>query len=680
MVSKTDRTRLYSQLLAAASLPLLLILVWWLHDSLAYVRSTTPTGVGIFWSGSEVTLNLRLGCPPNENLSAWGPCWDDAARDAAQQWNAVGARFTFRIQSPSQPAEPTCSGANADHINTVVWADTNCGMAFGNDTLAITQSWFHSTGELVDSDVLFNTTHSWSTYSGPQRFGVVDFHRVAIHEFGHVLGLGHPDEHGQSVSAIMNSKTGNIDRLQTDDINGTRAIYGSASTGSTRTSALGIPGPGSTQSGVGVISGWKCRANGRLTVRFDGGPAIPLVYGSERPDVRNNGACLENGHDNVGFVAIWNWGRLAKGRHTAVVYDNGTEFARSTFTVVTTGVEFLSGVTGSGTATLSNGQRATLMWSEASQSFVATEFTASRGSGGSDDHGDTRQEATAVSLPSDTLGRLEARSDEDYFRLSVPRSGTLTVETTGSTDTHGTLYTASGGSLVSNDDSGSGTNFRIVRSVSAGTYYVRVSGSANARTGSYTLRVSFTAAGGGGGNSLNDLLGTWRFTFTIISTFTDIYRLSRIDTSTGTPLIAGTNEYGDPVVAGRIQDVNPGNPLPYEFALLEPSDFLICRFFVFNKTGNNSVEGLYFQIDVRNGVCGTAASDISNPSPMTGIRTSRSTSSIREQSTPRDTVLGQQNAELQSLVETTTLGLSSPDEATSAAIRDMISVLSSTLD
>ena len=376
MVSKTDRTRRYSRLLAAASLPLLLILVWWLYDSLAYVRSTTPTGVGIFWPASEATLNLRLGCPPNGNLSAWGPCWDDAARDAAQQWNAVGARFTFRIQSPSQPAEPTCSGANADRINTVVWADTNCGMAFGNDTLAITQSWFYSTGELVDSDVLFDTNKDWTTYSGLQRPYAIDFHRVAIHEFGHVLGLGHPDEHGQVVDAIMNSKTGNIDRLQTDDINGTRAIYGSTSTGATRTSALGIPGPGTTQSGVGVISGWKCRANGRLTVRFDGGPAIPLVYGSQRSDVRDNGACLENDHDNVGFVAIWNWGRLAKGRHTAVVYDNGIEFARSTFTVVTTGVEFLSGVTGSGTATLSNGQRATLTWSEASQSFVATEFTA----------------------------------------------------------------------------------------------------------------------------------------------------------------------------------------------------------------------------------------------------------------------------------------------------------------
>ncbi|MCY4386969.1 MAG: hypothetical protein OXC18_07660 [Desulfurellaceae bacterium] len=140
---------------------------------------------------------------------------------------------------------------------------------------------------------------------------------------------------------------------------------------------LEIPGPASTQSGVGVISGWKCSANGRLTIRFDGGNAIPLLYGSERGDTRKpKGPCDDA---NTGFVAIMNWGILSDGTHTAVVYDNGVEFDRSTFTVVTTGVEFLPDVTGSGTATLSNGQRATLEWSEASQAFVAMEYTAPGG-------------------------------------------------------------------------------------------------------------------------------------------------------------------------------------------------------------------------------------------------------------------------------------------------------------
>ena len=109
---------------------------------------------------------------------------------------------------------------------------------------------------------------------------------------------------------------------------------------------LGIPGPGTTLSGIGVISGWKCQANGELTIRFDGGDSIPLLYGTERADVRANGQCLENDHDNVGFVAIWNWGELSDGTHTAVAYDDGVEFARSTFEVVTFGTEFLRDASG----------------------------------------------------------------------------------------------------------------------------------------------------------------------------------------------------------------------------------------------------------------------------------------------------------------------------------------------
>ena len=104
---------------------------------------------------------------------------------------------------------------------------------------------------------------------------------------------------------------------------------------------LGNPGEGGLYSGIGVISGWKCEANGPLTVRFNGGEPIPLVYGSQRPDVLEAGACSR---DRVGFVAIWNWGRLGDGEHVAVVYDNGVEFDRAPFTVGSPGEEFLGGV------------------------------------------------------------------------------------------------------------------------------------------------------------------------------------------------------------------------------------------------------------------------------------------------------------------------------------------------
>ena len=105
---------------------------------------------------------------------------------------------------------------------------------------------------------------------------------------------------------------------------------------------LDVPTPHTTLSGVGVIHGWKCKA-GELTVRFDGGPPLPLLHGAERQDVLDAGAC---DHANVGFVSIINWGELGDGQHTAVVYDDGVEFDRSTFDVVTTGEPFLERATG----------------------------------------------------------------------------------------------------------------------------------------------------------------------------------------------------------------------------------------------------------------------------------------------------------------------------------------------
>ena len=116
---------------------------------------------------------------------------------------------------------------------------------------------------------------------------------------------------------------------------------------------LEIPGEGANLSGIGVISGWKCEASGPITVEIDGGNPIPLVspivYRSERADTRS--VC---GDADNGFVAIWNWGIVGDGEHTAVAYDNGVEFARSTFRV--TVKDFPS-----------PGERTVFGWNEATQ-------------------------------------------------------------------------------------------------------------------------------------------------------------------------------------------------------------------------------------------------------------------------------------------------------------------------
>lgn len=104
-----------------------------------------------------------------------------------------------------------------------------------------------------------------------------------------------------------------------------------------------------------------------------------------------------------------------------------------------------------------------------------------------DDHSNDSQSATRLALGSFVRGMIESGSDRDYFRLNVPSPTTIVVFTTGSLDTSGTLFGHSNRQLAQDEDSGSGTNFRIASRVAGGTYYVRVESKGTA-TGSYVLR------------------------------------------------------------------------------------------------------------------------------------------------------------------------------------------------
>ena len=133
---------------------------------------------------------------------------------------------------------------------------------------------------------------------------------------------------------------------------------------------LDVPASNTTLSGIGVIHGWKCNANGELTIRFDGGAPLPLAYGNDRADTASD--C---GDTNNGFVSIMNWGNLGDGQHTAVVYDDGVEFDRSVFTVRRFRDAFVTGV--STTVYIedfpSQGENAMFAWNQATQHLELAE-------------------------------------------------------------------------------------------------------------------------------------------------------------------------------------------------------------------------------------------------------------------------------------------------------------------
>ena len=139
---------------------------------------------------------------------------------------------------------------------------------------------------------------------------------------------------------------------------------------------LEIPGNGAKVSGIGVISGWKCEAAGDITISLNGGDHFPATYGLPRSDTSSS---CNNDDGNNGFFSYWNWGNLGDGQHTVVAYDNGVEFARSTFTVTTTGTAFLTGA--SKRVTVEDfpnpGDTTVLEWNQATQHFEIVEFTGS---------------------------------------------------------------------------------------------------------------------------------------------------------------------------------------------------------------------------------------------------------------------------------------------------------------
>ena len=162
-------------------------------------------------------------------LNVGGP-WHDAAEQTLDEWNGTGSQFAFNSSLSSGPETPSCSAYEATtgrHV--VVWRASLCGFAWPPGKLALTLMWADPSGTPVDSDVIFNSNLKWDLYSGPMRAEVWDFRRVAIHEFGHVLGLAHPDEHGQDVRAIMNSHYHYSDTrtIQADDLAGIISLYGS---------------------------------------------------------------------------------------------------------------------------------------------------------------------------------------------------------------------------------------------------------------------------------------------------------------------------------------------------------------------------------------------------------------------------------------------------------------------
>ena len=160
-------------------------------------------------------------------------------------------------------------------------------------------------------------------------------------------------------------------------LTGASALTFGAASASAQT--LENPASGSTQSGIGLISGWVCEAE-KVEVAITDGPTYTAGYGTPRGDTSS--IC---GDSDNGFGVLLNYNTLGTGTHTATLLVDGVESGTTSFNVLrmSTG-EFATGLTK--TATLADfpsaGHSVTLEWSQAQQNFnIVAEAIPTSGSG-----------------------------------------------------------------------------------------------------------------------------------------------------------------------------------------------------------------------------------------------------------------------------------------------------------
>ncbi len=217
-----------------------------------FVRGWVPEETDV-WPDGDVPVSFDFSNAP------LGPYdWDAAARDAINLWNPLLQRVQLKVV-------PLAGPAGYDNGHNELYFDAKMyGQSFPSGVLAVTAI-SSDRGSRIETDIIFNKTQAWEIYNGKLTLAT-DFRRVAVHELGHVLGLGHPDLAGQTVSAIMNSTESDLEVPTADDAAGIHALYDRGSTAAPV--LLGKP----TSNTTTVIAG-----NG-VKFRIAAGGRGPLAY------------------------------------------------------------------------------------------------------------------------------------------------------------------------------------------------------------------------------------------------------------------------------------------------------------------------------------------------------------------------------------------------------------------
>lgn len=178
---------------------------WAKPKRITYSFVPDGTNIGGVPSNLQQTLNARFTTA----------AWQGQFAAAAAVWQKVAKVNFWPVSDDGSPL-----GVSGNQQNDARFGDIRIGgYAMSGSILAFAYLAPPANGGTNAGDMLFNTTQSWqingTTY---------DLMTVAIHEFGHALGMGHATD---TVAAMYPAYNATKESVNADDTAGIRTIYNS---------------------------------------------------------------------------------------------------------------------------------------------------------------------------------------------------------------------------------------------------------------------------------------------------------------------------------------------------------------------------------------------------------------------------------------------------------------------
>jgi len=208
----------------------------------------TCSGNNIRWNSGWENLYVSTTSFPADSS------WDVDLQDAMWHWNNVkGSSFNFYVGRDTDGSHSSGNG------KTEVYFDSSeTGSALGVTHVRSHCYWAlgYQYG-LDETDVAFNGGLSWSTgsFDYTKLGSPYNFEEVALHEFGHALGLNHEDRWMATMNSVY-PNSGTLGYYKENDPNaddrlGARSLYAD---GTTETDVAGSAFKHTTSSHSGLVS------------------------------------------------------------------------------------------------------------------------------------------------------------------------------------------------------------------------------------------------------------------------------------------------------------------------------------------------------------------------------------------------------------------------------------------